>query len=167
MPLHTGNARRAEKKGRTERGNDMDYKGRYVDHRALAGKCRARVDVYNMAGADWLAKHELDCASAINDLISRLEAAEARCAALDEARENANEACAKWEGMYRMALERAEKAERERDAAVQQLHGLCSACKYYTPYHNDGLCATCTHEVACFVPEKATDKWEWVGVKEE
>lgn len=89
----------------------MDYKGRYVDHRALAAKCRARVDVYNMAGSDWLAKHELDCASAINDLISRLEAAEAGCAALDEARENANEACAKWEGMYRMALERAEKAE--------------------------------------------------------
>ena len=89
----------------------MDYKGRYVDHRALAAKCRARVDVYNMAGSDWLAKHELDCASAINDLISRLEAAEVGCAALDEARENANEACAKWEGMYRMALERAEKAE--------------------------------------------------------
>lgn len=95
------------------------------------------------------------------------QTAEARCTALDEARENANEACAKWEGMYRMALERAEKVERERDAAVDQLRGLCSACKHYTPYHNDGPCATCTHEVACFAPEKATDKWEWVGVKEE
>lgn len=108
-----------------------------------------------------------DAAAAMTDLLSRAEAAEARCALLDEARENANEACAKWEGMYRMALERAEKAENERNAAVEQLRGLCSACKHYTPYHNDGPCATCTHEVACFAPEKATDKWEWVGIKEE
>lgn len=48
-----------------------------------------------------------------NRLLSpRMTTAEARCALLDEARENANEACAKWEGMYRMALERAEKAEK-------------------------------------------------------
>ena len=39
----------------------------------------------------------------------------ARCDRLEEARENANEACAKWEGMYHMAMERAEKAARERD----------------------------------------------------
>ena len=73
-----------------------------------------------------------DAATAITDLLSRAEVAEertealemsnrllstritkaeARCALLDEARENANEACAKWEGMYRMALERAENAE--------------------------------------------------------
>ena len=51
----------------------------------------------------------VDAAHSIEDLLSRAEAAEARCAALDEARENANEACAKWEGMYHMALERAEK----------------------------------------------------------
>ena len=54
----------------------------------------------------------------IADLLSRTEEAEerckeleARCKRLDEARERANEAAAKWEGMYRMALERAEKAE--------------------------------------------------------
>lgn len=60
-------------------------------------------------------------------------------------------------------LRRLENVERERDTAVEQLHGICSACAHYTPYHNDGPCATCTHEVACFVPEKATDKWEWNG----
>lgn len=54
-----------------------------------------------------------DLCRSITDLLSRTEAAEARCALLDKARENANEACAKWEGMYRMALERAEKAENE------------------------------------------------------
>lgn len=75
----------------------------------------------------------------IDDLISRAEKAEAR----------------------------ADKVERERDEAIKQLHGICSSCKHYTPYHNDGPCATCTHEIACFVPEKATDKWEWCGLKEE
>lgn len=142
----------------------MDYKGRYVDHRALAGKCRARVDVYNMAGADWLAKHELDCASAINDLISRLEAAEARCAALDEARENANEACAKWEGMYRMALERAEKAEKERDAAIQTIFQWtgCPECKFWKTGEN--WCEKHDRE-AC--SSDGCDMPEWRGIKEE
>ena len=37
----------------------------------------------------------------------KLNAAEARCKRLDEARENANEAAAKWEGMYHMAEARA------------------------------------------------------------
>lgn len=52
-----------------------------------------------------------DAATAITDLL-------ARCARLEEARENANEACAKWEGMYHMA-------EQERDtykAALQNWH---------------------------------------------
>lgn len=44
----------------------------------------------------------------ITDLLARAEAAEAR----------------------------AEKAERERDAALEHLHGICSACKNYSPYHN-------------------------------
>lgn len=42
----------------------------------------------------------------------------ARCARLEEARENANEAAAKWEGLFRMA-------EQERDtykAALQNWH---------------------------------------------
>ena len=55
----------------------------------------------------------------------------------------------------------------ERDAAVDELHGKCSVCSHYTPYHNDGPCASCKFEVACFVPEKATDKWEWRGIKED
>lgn len=48
----------------------------------------------------------------------RCKELEARCKRLDEARENANEAAAKWEGMYRMALERADMAEHDRDEAV-------------------------------------------------
>lgn len=65
-----------------------------------------------------------DAATAITDLLARAEAAEARCKRLDEARERANEACAKWE--YR-----AEKAERERDEAVKYIrhYGWCAGCK--------------------------------------
>lgn len=54
----------------------------------------------------------------IADLLSRTEEAEERCKELEdrckrlnEARERANEAAAKWESMYRVALERAERAE--------------------------------------------------------
>ena len=54
-----------------------------------------------------------DASTAITDLLARAEAAEARCKRLDEARENANEAAAKWEALYHMTLERAEKAEME------------------------------------------------------
>lgn len=75
----------------------MDYK-KFVEHPDLSS-------------LEKVAKWASTAATAITDLLSRAEAAEARCALLDEARENANEACAKWEGMYHMALERAEKAE--------------------------------------------------------
>lgn len=60
-----------------------------------------------------------------------------------------------------------EQVKRERDAAIEDLRGKCSACANYTPYHNDGPCATCKFEIACFVPEKATDKWQWRGPKED
>ena len=46
----------------------------------------------------------------------RAENAEAKCSRLDEARENANEATAKWEGMYHIAEARAEKAEKQVEA---------------------------------------------------
>ena len=62
-----------------------------------------------------------DAAFALEDLMRRVEEAEerckeleARCKRLDEARERANEAAAKWEGAYKLALERA-KAEREEE----------------------------------------------------
>lgn len=63
---------------------------------------------------------------------------------------------------FALAVELA-KVTAERDAAVEQLHGYCFACKHYTPYHNDGLCATCKHERACFKPWDAVDRWQWRG----
>lgn len=67
---------------------------------------------------------------------------------------------------FALAVELA-KVTAERDAAVEQLHGYCFACKHYTPYHNDGLCATCKHERACFKPWDAVDRWQWRGPQKE
>ena len=53
----------------------------------------------------------------------------------------------------------------ERDAAVQQLHGYCFACKHYTAYHNNGPCATCKHKKAGLKPWDAADRWEWSETK--
>lgn len=117
----------------------MDYKDRIGRAETLGRKLLEYGEKMCSPDLCTCANVMLEDATAITELLARAEAAEAR----------------------------AEKAEKERDAAVEQLRGLCSACKHYTPYHNDGPCATCTHEVACFAPEKATDKWEWVGVKEE
>lgn len=68
---------------------------------------------------------EWDASDAITELLASAEAAEERCKELEErckrlneARERANEAAAKWEGMYRMALERAEKAENVLDSLL-------------------------------------------------
>ena len=45
-------------------------------------------------------------ADAIVELLSKVEELEAKNKRLEEARENANEACAKWEGLYRAELEK-------------------------------------------------------------
>ena len=72
-----------------------------------------------------LCKDCSDAGKSIIELLARAEAAEERgkeleehckeledrCKRLNEARERANEAAAKWESMYRVALERAERAE--------------------------------------------------------
>lgn len=50
----------------------------------------------------------LACAETSEERCKELEE---RCKRLNEARERANEAAAKWESMYRVALERAERAE--------------------------------------------------------
>jgi hypothetical protein len=65
--------------------------------------------------------------------------------------------------IVRQLREELAKVTAERDAAVEQLRGYCFACKHYTPYHNDGLCATCKHERACFKPWDAVDRWQWRG----
>lgn len=48
-------------------------------------------------------------ADAIRELLSKVEELEAKNKRLEQARENANEACAKWEGLYRAELEKKEE----------------------------------------------------------
>lgn len=97
-----------------------------------------------------------DAAFALEDLMRRVEEEEQRCKELeehckrlDEARERANDAAAKWEGAYKLALERAEKAEKEKDAAVGDLETImgyeggnsigCKFCKYCSCREKAGL----------------------------
>lgn len=56
-----------------------------------------------------------------------------------------------------------EHAKEERNAAVNQLHGLCSACKNYSPYHNKGKCRYCLYESARNKYAEVNDNWEWRG----
>ncbi len=60
-----------------------------------------------------------------------------------------------------------EQVKRERDVAIEQLHGHCPACAHYTPNHNEGLCRFCCFEVARNENVEINDNWEWRGPKEE
>lgn len=93
----------------------MDYKKLADD---LLSYCHLNCSACEYAGDALECTIKQLASTAITDLLARAEAAEerckkleSRCKRLDEARERANEATAKWEGMYRMALERAEMAE--------------------------------------------------------
>ena len=55
----------------------------------------------------------------------------------------------------------------ERDAAVEQLHGICSVCVNYSSYHNKGKCAFCVYEPAREKDVETHDNWQWRGPKKE
>lgn len=55
----------------------------------------------------------------------------------------------------------------DRNAAVEQLHGYCPACKNYTPNHNEGACAECKHEYFQYQNVDARDNWKWRSIKED
>ena len=60
-----------------------------------------------------------------------------------------------------------EQVKRERDVAIEQLHGHCPACAHYTPNHNEGLCRFCCFEIAQDTNVEINDNWKWRGPKEE
>lgn len=89
-----------------------------------------------------------DAAFALEDLMRRVEEEEQRCKELeerckrlDEARKRANEAAAKWEGAYKLALERAEKEE---IARKQRNVMVCPVCqgrgRVHTSFYGYGNC---------------------------
>lgn len=59
---------------------------------------------------------------------------------------------------------RAEKAERERDAAVEQLRGDCEKCIHYKVTWNG-----CTPDFECPLSDRCLnrDMWEWNSGKKE
>ena len=60
-----------------------------------------------------------------------------------------------------------EQVKAERDAALEHLHGICSACKNYSPYHNRGKCRFCAYEPARDKDAEVNDNWEWRGPQKE
>lgn len=60
-----------------------------------------------------------------------------------------------------------EQVKSERAVALEHLHGICSACKNYSPYHNRGKCRSCAYEPARDKDAEANDNWEWRGQKED
>ena len=55
------------------------------------------------------------------------------------------------------------KAEKERDAAVESIHGQCEECVWNQTM--TGKCIGCVHDETAFMP--GIDNWEWRGVCEE
>lgn len=123
----------------------MDYKKLADD---LLSYCHLNCSACEYAGDALECTIKQLASTAITDLLARAEAAEqrckeleARCKRLDEARERANDAAAKWEGMYRMALERAEKEE---IARKQRNVMVCPVCqgrgRVHTSFYGYGNC---------------------------
>lgn len=105
-------------------------------------------------------------ATAIYDLTAQLEAERReneelrkKITRLNEARENANEACAKWEWRAKRAEARAEKAENKFDTAMDRMKNVISGDVY--------PCEVCKHLWKCarFKPQRRCDYFEY-GIKE-
>lgn len=60
-----------------------------------------------------------------------------------------------------------EQVKAERDMALEYLHGICSACKNNSHYHNRGKCRFCVYELAKEKDVEVNDNWEWSGQKED
>ena len=60
-----------------------------------------------------------------------------------------------------------EQVKSERAVMLEHLHGICSACKNYSPYHNRGKCRSCAYEPARNKDAEANDNWEWRGPQKE
>lgn len=95
-----------------------------------------------------ICKDCLDAGKSIIELLASAEAAEERCKELEErckrlneARERANEAAAKWESMYKVALERAERAEIARKQGKVMVCPVCQGRgRVHTSFYGYGNC---------------------------
>ena len=111
-------------------------------------------NAYHQECGQWEAENE-KLRAELNDLKSKWDKYQPR-----EHWETLNELC---ENLH----DELEKVKAERDAALEHLHGICSACKNYSPYHNRGKCRFCAYEPARDKDAEANDNWEWRGPQKE
>lgn len=112
-------------------------------------------NAYNQAALNFQQENR-ECNKALDDL----KAAEARCSTLEKMVKEYQDDLIPG---YR---ERAEKAERERDAAIESIPHECKTCVYHTVIFNG-----CTPDHDCTNPDGGCsnnyDRWIWRGKKEE
>lgn len=124
----------------------MDYKKLADD---LLSYCHLNCSACEYAGDALECTIKQLASTAITELLARAEAAEERCKELeerckrlDEARERANEAAAKWEGMHRIALEQAERAQNGRNKGNVMVCPVCNGSgKVHTGFYGLGSCS--------------------------
>ena len=124
----------------------MDYKKLADD---LLSYCHLNCSACEYAGDALECTIKQLASTAITDLLARAEAAEERCKELEErckrlneARERANEAAAKWEGMYRIALEQEERAQNGRNKGNVMACPVCNGSgKVHTGFYGLGSCS--------------------------
>ena len=128
-----------------QRRTEMDYK-----EQAYKLELRFKYDRMGLLQLDSdLCKDCADAGKSIIELLARAEEAEERCKELEdrckrlnEARERANEAAAKWESMYRVALERAEKAEQGKNKGNVMVCPVCQGRgRVHTGFYGNGNCS--------------------------
>lgn len=124
----------------------MDYKKLADD---LLSYCHL-----NCADCEYAGENGFECtiarlsSTAITELLASAETSEERCKELEErckrlneARERANEAAAKWESMYRVALERAEREEIARKQGKVMVCPVCQGMgRVHTSFYGYGNC---------------------------
>lgn len=90
-----------------------------MDAEKLAKGCEERAIIFDGADAIFLAQHERECAKVIKNLIDRTESAESRAETLEKMVKEYQDEIVPG---YR---EKAEKAEHERDEALE---AICTNC---------------------------------------
>ena len=62
---------------------------------------------------------------------------------------------------------RAEKAEREKNYAIELLRGICYACRNYSAHCHKGKCNNCKWDRTYdYEPNGNEDNWEWRGLED-
>lgn len=139
-----------------------------VEREVICDSCKGGLCYEKVQDAHWCMYEALQrAATAITDLLARAEAAEKRVEELEKSLSDAAQVVKTMqESTIPFYERRAEKAQRERDAAIKQLREFtesvdrpCACCKHDTgDYVALDVCGGCSPE---------NDKWEWDGGRDK